>query len=397
MTAELGDRSLFPRLAARAYLAHAAISPLSSRVQRALAAVIDGAEREGLGAMGFQLEQADRARELFAGLIGAEPEQVARLSSTSAGVSAISTALRLEPGDRIIVFEGEFPTNVTPWAASVRRAGAELVFCPLEPFAESHAAGLAAFDALIDERVRLVAVSAVEFQTGLAMPLGPLAARAHAHGARLFVDAIQAVGAVPIDVRALGVDYLAAGGHKWLMGPMGAAFLYVAPDARAELEPIQVGWTGTVDPFVFLHEPEQLRYDRPLYPDARAFEQGVLPFLGFAGAAAAMQLIAGLGVPAIHAHIQTWHDAIEPGLIDRGWRSLRSREAAGRSGILALRPPEGLALSEVVTGLGERGVVVTGPDGCLRLAPHWPNSTAEVPLVLESLDRVSGQRASARN
>ncbi len=113
------------RPVARAYLPHAAISPLSSRVLRARAAVIDGAEREGLGAMGFQLEQADRARELFAGLIGAEPEQVARLSSTSAGVSAISTALRLEPGDRIIVFEGEFPTNVTPWAASVRRAGAE--------------------------------------------------------------------------------------------------------------------------------------------------------------------------------------------------------------------------------------------------------------------------------
>jgi cysteine desulfurase/selenocysteine lyase len=390
--ARLGDRALFPGLEARAYLAHAAVSPLAAPVVEAVErGVRDGAAR-GLAALGPWIAAADRARELFAALIGAPPHTVARLSSTSAGVSAVASGLRLGPGDRLVVFGGEFPTNVSPWQAAARRAGAEVVSCPIEPFARSHGEGLASCARLLERGAKLVAVSAVQFQTGLALPLKALADLAHAAGARLFVDAIQAVGAVPLDVGALGVDFLACGGHKWLMGPLGTAFLYLRPEAQAELDPLQVGWMSHRDADAHLFAPGQLRTDRPLREDARVFEQGVLPFVALAGSAAALELLTALGVGAIHRHLQRYHDALEPRLVAAGLRSLRSSEPGGRSGILSCAPPPGVEVAELVRTLGAQGVVVTGPDGCLRFAPHWPNPLEEVELVADAVERILVRR-----
>ena len=389
MAARIGDRTLFPTLEARAYLAHAAVAPLARDVQAAIGEVLELVGALGITAMPTMAEASDRARMAFARLVGVPAGQVARVANTSAGVTAISTGLRLEAGDRIVTFQGEFPTNVRPWMEAARRAGAEVVQVPLTPFLRSHAEGLAAVDAVLDERTVLVAVSAVEFHTGLAMPVAELAKRAHGVGARLFVDAIQAVGAMPIDAPALGVDYLACGGHKWLMGPLGVGYLHVAPAAREELDPQQVGWVGNEEPFIFLNAPNELRYDRPLFADAQAFEQGVFNFAGLAGSAVAMETLSALGPAAIHSHVQAYHDVLEPQVEALGWRSLRSWEPAGRSGILAFDPPAGIVTEDVVVRLGERGVVVTGPDGRLRIAPHWPNSDAEIPFVVETLERAT--------
>ena len=387
MQAQLGDRSLFPDLQARAYLAHGGISPLSRPVADALRAGLAMAEGGGLLAFPHFLEQADVARDGFARLIGADPQEVARVSSTSAGVAAIASAIPLGAGDRIVVFEGEFPTNVTPWQVAARARGAQVVFVPLAPFHRSHDEGLAALDAELERGCALVAVSAVQFQTGLAMPLAEIARRAHAVGARVFVDGIQAVGATPLDVRATEVDYLACGAHKWLMGPMGAGFLYVAQRARAELQPLSVGWVSHVDFDRFLFGPNELRYDRPLSMDATVFEQGVHNFLGLCGLAVSIELLAGLGSAAIWSHVQTYFDRVEPPLMERGWRSLRHGEAAGRSTICAFAPPAGVDTQAVVASLGEAGVVVTGPDGYLRLAPHWPNHVDEVDAIAQALER----------
>ncbi|MEO0649130.1 MAG: aminotransferase class V-fold PLP-dependent enzyme [Planctomycetota bacterium] len=389
MQPALGDRSLFPRLEARAYLAHAAVAPLSRPVVDGMQELIELGAHIGFEATGTLAERADLAADRFAALVGTAPENIARVANTSTGVTAISTAFDFAPGDRVVVFDGEFPTNVTPWAAAAEPAGAELVRVPVAPFLRSHAEGLAAFDAAVDERVRLIAVSAVQFQSGLAMPLAELAQRARALGAKLFVDGIQGVGARPIDVEALGIDYLSCGGHKWLGGPLGTAYLYVAPAAREELRPRQIGWISHEDAFIFLNAANELRYDRPLQANARAFETGVLNFAGLAGSAAALELLLELSPASIFEHLQAWHDAIEPGVEALGWRSLRSAEPAGRSGILSFAPPDPLDPAEVVTRLGQRGIVATPPDGCLRLAPHWSNPLSEVPFVLEQLERAT--------
>ncbi|WP_419191939.1 aminotransferase class V-fold PLP-dependent enzyme [Engelhardtia mirabilis] len=388
MHAQLGDRSLFPDLRAGAYLAHAAISPLSLPVAESLRAGVALGETGGLAAFPHLIERADAARDGFARLIGARPGEVARVSSTSAGVSAIASALALRSGDRVVLFEGEFPTNVTPWQAAARARGAQVVFVPLAPFQRSLKEGLAALDAELARGCALVAVSAVQFQTGLAMPLAEIAERAHAVGARVFVDGIQAVGATPLDVVATGIDFLACASHKWLMGPMGAGFLFVAQAARAELEPLSVGWVSHVDFDAFLFGPGELRYDRPLSSDARVFEQGVHNFLGLCGLAASIELLEGLGAEAIWNHVQAYLDRVEPELVARGWRSLRHAEPAGRSTIASFAPPAGVDTQHVVESLGEAGVAVTGPDGLLRIAPHWPNASAELELLTAALDRI---------
>jgi selenocysteine lyase/cysteine desulfurase len=382
---QLGSRRAFSRLAARAYLAHAAVAPLADDVVAALEEQHLCAARGGVAAIGPALEAAALARERFAALVGAPPADVARVPSTSAGVSAIATALELRAGERIVCFEGEFPTNVTPWQAAARRAGAAVEFVPLAPFERSHEEGLAVLARALTRPARVVAASAVQFQSGLALPLARTAELAHAAGAAFFVDAIQAVGARPIDVVAEGVDALAAAGHKWLMGPLGEAFLYVAPALRARLEPLQVGWVSHVDHDAYLFAPHQLVTDRPLDPGARVFEQGVLPFANYAASAVAAAPLLALTPTAIHAHVQAWHDQCEPRAVALGMRSRRSPERAGRSAILALEPPHGIAARDLVHELGREGVVATCPDGVLRLAPHWPNALDEVEVVEQAL------------
>ncbi|MBI1382029.1 MAG: aminotransferase class V-fold PLP-dependent enzyme [Planctomycetaceae bacterium] len=392
---QLGSRALFPRLGAAAYLAHAAISPASSRVEARVMEEVRLVAERGLGAIGVLLETAEEARTGFAALIGAHPQDVAVLANTSTAAAAIATAIPWRAGDRIVLFEDEFPANVTPWQAAGARHGLEVVHLPIAPFAESHAAGLEQVERELRRGgVRLVAVSAVQFQTGLAMPVAELGALARHYGAELFVDAIQAVGARPIDVVTSGAHYLAAGAHKWLMGQLGTAFLWVEAEAAKGLTPAVVGWTSHESPDAFLIGPaSELTIDRPLRRGARVFEAGVLNHLGLAAAAAGMGPMLELGTRPIHDHVQHYHDLVEPALVELGFRSLRAAEPAARSAILALSPPRGVDAAAFSRELGELGIGTSAPCGYLRVAPHWPNSADELDAVLEAVRTALSKRS----
>jgi cysteine desulfurase / selenocysteine lyase len=395
---KLGDRSAFPALSARAYLAHAAVAPLGARVTAELERVQNLAAAQGIGAFGELLAGAARARGHFAALIGACAADVAVQPNTSAAAGAIAAAMPWRAGDRVVLFEGEFPANVLPWLGVARRSGLEVTFVPLAPFERSHAEGLDTLERVLAQRpTRLVAASAVQFQSGLALPLAAIGRLTRAHGARLFVDAIQAVGAGPIDAPASGVDYLAAGGHKWLMGPLGCAYLWVRPEAAEELTPLTPGWTAVegFDAFLF-GGAEELRYDRPLRAGAARFEGGVLPFALLAGAAVAMEDLLALGPAAIAAHIAAWHDRIEARLLGQGFHSRRHPEPAGRSGILSVEAPADLDPQALVQALARRGVVATAPCGLLRLAPHWPNALEETDFVADTIEAAVAELRGAR-
>jgi selenocysteine lyase/cysteine desulfurase len=246
---------------------------------------------------------------------------------------------------------------------------------------------MARLDRELDRGARLVAVSAVEFQSGLRMPIEAIAARARAAGAQIFVDAVQACGVCPIDVGAAGIDYLAAGAHKWLMGLEGAGFLYVSPERVGALRPNVAGWLSHEDPVGFLiRGPGLLTYDRPIRRRADFFESGGSNTAGLAALEASVDLLLALGVPAIHAHVNGILDALEPALAARGFESLRSPLAAQRSGILGALPPAGLSVVDLARELGVRGVACSTPDGVLRFSPHWPNHRGQVSSVVEALD-----------
>jgi cysteine desulfurase/selenocysteine lyase len=383
----LGNRSLFPDLAAAAYLNHAGVSPPSLAVKRAVTALLDRYAAAGAAAVMTTLALRGRLREKLARLTGVDAADVALTTGTTHGIQAVALSFPWRRGDRVLLFDGEFPANVTPWQRAAELFGLELAFVPLAAFERGAEEGLAAVRAVLARGARLVAVSAVQFRSGLAMPLAEMAALAHGHGAELFVDAVQALGAVPLDARAADLDYVACGAHKWLMAAEGAGFLYVKRERVAALRPALAGWLSHEDPVSFLTRGAgHLRYDRPIRKEAALFEAGSTSALSQAALEASVDLLLALGVPAIHAHVNRYLDLLEPALVARGFQSLRAADPARRSGMLSLVPPTGVDVIGFRDALAAQGVVAAIPDGALRLAPHWPNALEEVEKVVAAFD-----------
>lgn len=390
-TARLGDRSLFPDLEPIAYCNHAAISAPSRPVQRAVERALADYGRQGMGAFFAWQAQRERLRGLLADLIGAAAADIALVPSTTRGISDIALSLPWRPGDRVVLFEGEFPTNVTPWQCAAKLFDLEIVWQRAEDFRTG--AGLERLEAELRRGLRLVAVSAVQFQTGLRMPLEELGRACERYGAELFVDAIQALGVVPFDVRRARVDYLSAGSHKWLMGVEGAALLYVRPERAQALVPRVAGWLSHEDADTFLRLGKgHLRYDRPLKRDVRVFEGSAQNVLGFAALEASVALLLELGVPRIHEHVQRYNDALEAALVGRGFVSLRGASPEARSGTASFEPPAGVDGLALHRALLDAGVSCALPDGVLRFSPHWPNALAEVELIAERVDAALARR-----
>ncbi len=385
---QLGSRALFPDLEGTAYLAHAAISPLSTPVRERIAEVAADYGRGGMVGFARWAPRLSQVRQDLAAIISADPGEVAFVANTTQGVIDIAFGLPWRKGDRVVLFDGEFPANVTPWQQAAEEFGLDLCWLSLDPFQRSVDEGLTELERVLDRGVRIVAVSAVQYKTGLQMPLADMAALCHKYGAEIFVDAIQALGATPVDV-SWGIDYLSSGSHKHLMGAEGAGFLYVAERCAAILKPRLAGWLGHKEAAAFLMGDEpRLSYDNPLQLGAPALETGTSNVIGLAALGASIELLAELGVPAIHAHVDAYLDQLEEGLIDRGFRSHRAKAPALRSTLLSVTVPNDVRLSKLGAALRGRGVVCNTPDGLMRFAPHWPNALSEVPEVLAVFDEV---------
>ena len=383
----LGDRSLFPQLGASAYLSYAAIAPPSRPVVDAVERALAEYARQGQGAFSYWAEQRERLREQLATLLGARADNVALVSGTSHGLTHLALAIPWRAGDRVVLFTGEFPANITPWQRAAKLFGLELCFHDLVGAEHDMDRLLTPLEERLRSGARLVAVSAVQFQTGLRMPLAQMAALCERYGAELAVDAIQATGVVPFDVEALGLDYVVGGAHKWLMGIEGAGYLYVRPDRVAALDPPTAGWLSHENAIGFLlGGPERLDYGRPLQRSARVFEASSSSVVSFAALSASLDLILKLSVAEIHRHVATYLDTLAAGLAERGYRLLRSPRASERSGILSMRLPEGMSARVLADRLRQRGVYVGTPEGLLRFSPHFPNACSEVAEVLGHLD-----------
>jgi len=386
--ARLGARTLFSELPAVAYLNHAALSPLADPVRAAARRALDELGAHGSAGFGARLVERQQLREDLARLLGAEPAEIALVPSTLYGLAALATSYPWRPGARLIAFEGEYPTNVTIWQRACERFGLTLCLLPVADFARREGADFTRLEReLARGDVQLCAASAVQFQSGLRMPLAQIAALCHANGAQLAVDAVQALGSMPFDVAALGVDYAAAGSHKWLMGLDGCGVLYVKRALLASLRPAIAGAFSHVDAERLFTHAGELRYDRALRDEARVFEGGMLSSVSCAALGASLPILLALGPERIHAHVNAYVDRLEQGLCARGFTSLRLPDVARRSCTLGMLPPAGApGASRLATLLGARGVVCSGPDGVLRFAPHFHSALAEVDGVLAALD-----------
>lgn len=381
-----GDKSLIARLEAKAYLNYAAIAPATAPVTSAVNELLDDYARVGNAALGKWLPRRETLRARLGTLLGASADQIALSSSATKALGELAQCFPWQAGDGVLLGEGEFPGNVTPWQNAAQLFSLNVGFLP-KLRCEDDDEFLSALEARLRAGgVRLVALSAVQFQTGLRAPLEAVVRLCHAHGAEVAVDAIQALGVVPLNVTELDIDYLAGGAHKWLMALEGAGFLYVKPACTARLVPRTAGWLSHEEGLRFLFEgPGMLRYDRPIRSEIQFMEGTSSNGAGFAALEASLGPILELGVPAIHAHVSGYLDELEAGLLARGLSTLRPLDPTRRSGILSLPPPAGRTAAEVVAALREQGVYASMPDGLLRMAPHFPNSRDEIPLILAAL------------
>ncbi len=385
--ASLGSRELFPDLEAAVYLNHAAISPLSLPVRDAIRRTTDRIAAKGMAHYHETLELRSTLRERVGRFLGVGANSVAFTSNTSQGITAVAMGLPWRRGDRVLVFEGEFPANVTPWLEAARLFGLEPVWLSAHSAMEDEGRFLDQVEDELRRGVRLLAVSAVQFQTGYAMPIRALGTLCKRHGAELFVDGIQAVGVMPFDCTDLGVDYLAVGCHKWLMSLEGSGILTIAPERLAAFEPRLASWLSHQDGLRFLFEGAgHLRYDRPFIEEALVLEGGMQSMVHNAALDAALDALESLGLDVINAHVNRWNDALEPHLNRLGLQSVRSSRLDSRSGTLSCRLPDHISISALVESLDAAGVAVSSPDGHLRFAPHWPNHLDEVPRVVEALE-----------
>ena len=281
-------RHRFPIFERLVYVNSCSQGALSDAVRAAYDDYLTGWDDRGA----HWVERAEAARTAFARLVGAGPDEVAVTTSLSAGVSALASAFSFDERPRVVVTDFEFPTIGQIWHAQERR-GAEVVHVP----ADGVEIPLERFDAAIDERTALVGITAVCYRNGARLPVEEIVELAHARGALVLLDAYQAIGTYPIDVRELGVDFLGAGVLKYLLASAGLGFLWCRPGLIEGLSPTQTGWFADRNIF------EMDVHDYSPSPTARRFESGTPPVPAIYAGVAGIELIEELGIAETRAHV----------------------------------------------------------------------------------------------
>jgi cysteine desulfurase/selenocysteine lyase len=357
------------------YLDHASTGPIPARARDAMAAL--GVKR----AEPFRLRRDDFfpvlacARERAAQLIGASARSIALMTNTTHGVNLAARALPFGAGDVILSTHGEFPANVYPWMAAARARGAEFRLLPLVGDLPDEEALMRAIEG--DANVKVVALSWVSYWSGHTFDLAAIGAACRERGIWFFVDAIQGVGPLVLDVAAANIDILSCGAQKWLCSPWGTGFAYVRDALVAQLEPAEVGWMAQPASDDF---GRFLQYDPALHDDARRFEVVTLDFVNFRGFSESLALFLELGSSAIAAHVRALGDrAVAFADATPAVTLVTPREPGRRAGVLAFRTPNVPAASE---RLRAAHVSHSVREGCIRLAPHFYNTMEEFDVAL---------------
>ena len=365
-----GVRELFPALDGRTYLNTAAEGLIGTPQADAMARyAADKALGEPGRAACAVIEQ--RCRERAAQLLGVESDEIAFVASTARGIDAVIQSVDWRRGDNIVLSDLEYPTNAYA-AIKLQERGVEMRVVA----ARGGAIALEDLADRLDARTRVVVASLVSFKSGFRFDLDALADVVHDAGAWLLVDAVQALGATPVD--ATRADFVVAATYKWLLGSHGIAVLCVNRRLHERIAPPYVGWRGVVDIFA----PDRFsRYT--LHPDARRFEEGMPNYLGLYVLDSALELLGRIGIDAIAEHDSRLAGRLLDGYARLGVEPLTPADPAERAGIVAIEHP---SCAEIARRLAERQVFAWGKDGRLRVATHLYNTEADVDAYLDAVE-----------
>ena len=356
------------------FMNHASVAPIPRCTVKAVQAYLQQQhDNSYVGGYGNKVEQV---RAAAGELINATPNEIAFVKSTAEGISFVANGLKWNAGDNIVTSAVEFPSNMSPWmnvqsrGAQIRTVLEENGRIPLENIIEA-----------IDSRTRVVTISAVQFASGFRSDLIELGRWCQKRGVLFCVDAIQALGVLPIDVREMKIDFLSCGGHKWLCAPEGTGIFYCNRELSGHLRPSTVAWRSVKRGADFL------RYDLTFHDDARRFEASAYNIAGIYGLGASIELLRKVGIDNISRHVLSLTDRLVEGVREKGYRVISAREEGAASGIVAFTSPThdhdqiGQHLER------EHRIIIAVRSGRLRVSPHLYNTTEEIDRLIDVLPK----------
>jgi selenocysteine lyase/cysteine desulfurase len=434
-------RKEFPVTKRYTFLDHACIGPLSRRAAGYMRAFVEDMHKHGGLHEDRWVEGVEKTRELVACLLGCRKEEVAFTKNTSEGISFVANGLEWRGGDNVVITQVEFPANVYPWlnlkrvgstdvviargiAPKSRQGGRQIRLRRTEVPPSPPQAGFASGEqspnkgdcfaslamtthesspgtpmegvevrfvqevegrlpfegihALVDDRTRVVSLSFVEFTTGFRNDLKRIGNLCKERGIVFVVDAIQGLGALRLDVKEMGIDFLAADGHKWLMAPEGAGIFYARHEAMDKLSVKEVGWASVIN------KEDYLDYNFTLRPDATRFECGSLSTVCIYGLKGALEVLLEAGIDKIESRIMELTDHLYEGLMEKGYSIYSSRREGEASGIVSFYSTRHNNL-KIWNALREKGIILSLRDDRLRASPHFYNTHEEIDRLLKYL------------
>ncbi len=363
-------RDQFPITEKFVYLNHAAVSPLSVRAANAMKQLADEVLLCGSYHYDHWMAAYEAVRVATARLIGAQPGEIALVKNTSEGIATVAMGLDWHPGDRIVCFREEFPANYLPWQRLMTKGVQIETLAITDPLDRIDQACRGA---------RLLAVSYVNYLSGLRVDLEAIGEICRRRGCFFFVDAIQGLGAFPIDVEAARIDALASDGHKWMLGPEGCGILYVRRERLEEIEPVEFGWTNVAHYGSYSNQASELR------EDAGRYECGTLNTIGCCGLRAAIEFLLEVGVDRIAPQVQSLADRIAAGVDAKGFECLAKRTQSNGAGIVSFRKA-GVDSRMMVSRLKQAGIQAAPRLGWVRTAPHFYMNEADIDRMLAELE-----------
>jgi selenocysteine lyase/cysteine desulfurase len=367
-------RHRFPIFERLVYINSCSQGALSDSVRRAYQDYLEDWDEKG-APWEYWMERTETARGAFAGLVGADPDEVAVTTSLSAGVSALASGLRYAgKRSKVVLTDYEFPTVGQIWHAQASR-GARITHVPTAP---DGTVPIEHFERAIDDETLLVSITHVSYRSGSLLDAERIAHLAHERGALVLLDAYQSVGSLPVDVRALDVDFLAAGVLKYLLGSAGLGFLYCRRELVERFWPTTTGWFADEDIFAMDHR------DYSPSSTATRFQSGTPPIPAIYAGIAGIELMQEIGLAETREHVNALNSRLLDGLDELRARVVTPRRPKRRGALICVASLDAPAL---VVALRREGIVSSERDGNLRISAHCYNSAEDVDAVLASLAR----------
>jgi selenocysteine lyase/cysteine desulfurase len=312
----------------------------------------------------YWVERSEAARATFAGVINAEPDEIAATASISAGVAALASGLRFAARSKVVLTDIEFPTIGQIWHAQEARGARVTHVRPDE------------LEAAVDDDTLIVSTTHVSYRTGEMVDIPEVARIAHERGALVLLDAYQTVGSLPVDVKELDVDFLAAGVLKYLLGSAGLAFFYCRRELWERAWPTATGWFADEDIFAMDI------YDYSPSPTARRFQSGTPPVPSIYAGIAGIELMQEIGIAETRQHVNALNERLIAGVDELGGTLTTPREVERRGALICIKSTD---VNALVAALDERGIVTSERDGNLRVSAHAYNTEEDIDTVLDAL------------